>query len=381
MNKLFSLTDDELVRMYIDGDNRAFDVLIDRYKDKLFSYVYHIVKDEELANDIFQETFIKAITTINSGRYAANGKFAAWITRIAHNLIIDYYRQEKSMAQVSCDNEGVDILNKKELSEETVEDSIVRHQILSDVKKLVKSLPESQQQMFKWRLAQQLRENAQKAGNMADMADTIGALEAEYNYTPFKKAYEGSLKKLMEQEIKKASAENIIGAGRTIAKLFEAYRGGAEDNPQVSLGKVLSPERGIFTAEEIELIKGKFAAMGLGLNMESTMRELPPEYMTYMYQALQPHEAKLAGEELKETLNSPDMNTKERKDSIKEAVGGAFELVRNVTGDMEAKGIRGLRAPNRGSITPTLSAQYLPDIMKQPRQQRPSNNYERGGRE
>lgn len=244
-----------------------------------------------------------------------------------------------------------------------------------------KSLPESQQQMFKWRLAQQLRENAQKAGNMADMADTIGALEAEYNYTPFKKAYEGSLKKLMEQEIKKASAENIIGAGRTIAKLFEAYRGGAEDNPQVSLGKVLSPERGIFTAEEIELIKGKFAAMGLGLNMESTMRELPPEYMTYMYQALQPHEAKLAGEELKETLNSPDMNTKERKDSIKEAVGGAFELVRNVTGDMEAKGIRGLRAPNRGSITPTLSAQYLPDIMKQPRQPRPSNNYERGGRE
>ena len=244
-----------------------------------------------------------------------------------------------------------------------------------------KSLPESQQQMFKWRLAQQLRENAQKAGNMADMADTIGALEAEYNYTPFKKAYEGSLKKLMEQEIKKASAENIIGAGRTIAKLYEAYRGGEEDNPQVSLGKVLSPERGIFTAEEIELIKGKFAAMGLGLNMESTMRELPPEYMTYMYQALQPHEAKLAGEELKETLNSPDMNTKERKDSIKEAVGVAFELVRNVTGDMEAKGIRGLRAPNRGSITPTLSAQYLPDIMKQPRQPRPSNNYERGGRE
>ena len=90
---------------------------------------------------------------------------------------------------------------------------------------------------------------------------------------------------------------------------------------------------------------------------------------------------KKAGEELKETLNSPDMNTKERKDSIKEAVGVAFELVRNVTGDMEAKGIRGLRAPNRGSITPTLSAQYLPDIMKQPRQQRPSNNYERGGRE
>ena len=148
MNKLFSLTDDELVRMYIDGDNRAFDVLIDRYKDKLFSYVYHIVKDEELANDIFQETFIKAITTIKSGRYAAYGKFAAWITRIAHNLIIDFYRQERAENLQSCDGAEYDLLNDRELCDETVEDGMVRNQIHSDVRRLIKALPKSQQDVL-----------------------------------------------------------------------------------------------------------------------------------------------------------------------------------------------------------------------------------------
>lgn len=148
MNKLFSLADDELVGLYIDGDNRAFDVLIDKYKDKLFSYVFHIVKDAELANDIFQETFIKAITTINSGRYAANGKFAAWITRIAHNLIIDYYRQEKSENVQSCDCADYDLLNDRELCDETVEDWMVRNQIHSDVRRLVRALPKSQQDVL-----------------------------------------------------------------------------------------------------------------------------------------------------------------------------------------------------------------------------------------
>ncbi len=148
MNKLFSLADDEVVGLYIDGDNRAFDVLIEKYKVKLFSYVFHIVKDAELANDIFQETFIKAITTINSGRYAANGKFAAWITRIAHNLIIDYYRQEKSENVQSCDCADYDLLNDRELCDETVEDWMVRNQIHSDVRRLVKALPKSQQDVL-----------------------------------------------------------------------------------------------------------------------------------------------------------------------------------------------------------------------------------------
>lgn len=148
MNNLLLCTDDELVGLYINGDNHAFDVLIDRYKDKLFSYIYNVVKDSELANDIFQETFIKAITTIKSGRYAANGKFAAWITRIAHNLIIDFYRQEKAENVQSCDCEDYNLLNRKELCDETIEDGLIRNQIHSDIRKLVKSLPKSQQDVL-----------------------------------------------------------------------------------------------------------------------------------------------------------------------------------------------------------------------------------------
>ena len=101
-----------------------------------------------MANDIFQETFIKAITTINSGRYAANGKFAAWVTRIAHNLIIDYYRQEKSENVQSCDCADYDLLNDRELCDETVEDWMVRNQIHSDVRRLVRALPKSQQDVL-----------------------------------------------------------------------------------------------------------------------------------------------------------------------------------------------------------------------------------------
>lgn len=148
MNKLFALADDELVRLYMGGNNHAFDVLIDKYKGKLFSYVYHIVKDAELANDIFQETFIKAITTIKSGRYAANGKFAAWITRIAHNLIIDFYRQERAENLQSCDSEDYDLLNDKELCDETIEDGMIREQIHSDIRKMIKALPKSQQDVL-----------------------------------------------------------------------------------------------------------------------------------------------------------------------------------------------------------------------------------------
>ena len=142
MEDMNMLTDEQLVCLYAEGENTAFDVLLQRHQNRIFSYIYNIVKDKDLADDLFQETFVKAIVTINQGRYTENGKFPAWITRIAHNLIIDYYRQEKAQAQLSCDNDDINILNRKELSEETIEDAIVRRQILSDVKLLVQELPE-----------------------------------------------------------------------------------------------------------------------------------------------------------------------------------------------------------------------------------------------
>ena len=148
MQNLEKLADDVLVAYYSEGNNNAFDVLLTRHQAKVYNYILQMVKDRNLADDIFQETFIKAITTINQGRYTENGKFSAWISRIAHNLIIDYFRQEKSENLQSCDLEDVDILNRKELSEETIEDTIITHQIHADIRRIVKALPESQQEVL-----------------------------------------------------------------------------------------------------------------------------------------------------------------------------------------------------------------------------------------
>lgn len=151
MEELVTLSDEKLVVLYAKGMNQAFDVLVERYKERVYSYIYHSVKREELADDIFQDTFVKAITTINQGRYTENGKFLPWIFRIAHNLIIDYFRQEKTENTQSCDAEDVDILNRKDLSESTIEDFIVTDQIYKDVKLLVCALPKSQRDVLTMR--------------------------------------------------------------------------------------------------------------------------------------------------------------------------------------------------------------------------------------
>ena len=148
MAKLTALTDDKFVSLYADGNNEAFDTLLNRHQNRVFTYILRIVKDSEVANDIFQDTFVKAITTIKQNRYSEAGKFGAWITRIAHNLIIDYYRQERSENLQSCDLPDLDILNRKDLSEETIEDKLVTHQIHNDIKRLVKALPELQREVL-----------------------------------------------------------------------------------------------------------------------------------------------------------------------------------------------------------------------------------------
>ena len=151
-----TLSDEHLVRAYAGGDNDAFDILLKRHQDRIFNYILRIIKNEDVANDIFQETFVKAIQTIRQGRYTENGKFPAWISRIAHNLIIDYYRQEKSENLQSSDLTDVDILNRKELCEETIEDILISDQIKKDVKYLIEELPELQREVLKMRYYQGL---------------------------------------------------------------------------------------------------------------------------------------------------------------------------------------------------------------------------------
>lgn len=156
MENMQKMTDDALVALYSKGNNQAFDILLERYKDKLYSYIHFSVRNDELAEDIFQETFVKAIVTIQQGRYTENGKFAAWLTRIAHNLIIDLFRQEKNENVVSNDETEADLFNNIKLSDDTIETKLVNEQVLNDVRRLVDFLPDNQREVVYMRFYQDL---------------------------------------------------------------------------------------------------------------------------------------------------------------------------------------------------------------------------------
>ena len=166
MDKLKQMADDALVTLYLEGNNSAFDVLLNRHKDRLFNYIFFIVRSKEVAEDIFQETFVKAIVTLQQGRYTNDGKFAAWITRIAHNLVIDQFRIERNENTVSNDETEVDLLNDARLAEGTVENRMVNEQVLKDVRMLVDELPDCQREVVFMRYYQDL--------SFKDIADITG---------------------------------------------------------------------------------------------------------------------------------------------------------------------------------------------------------------
>lgn len=156
MQKISELTDEQLVAAYASGNNEAFDTLLNRHKVRLFNYIFQMVRDRDLADDVFQETFVKAITTIKQGRYNDMGKFSAWITRIARNLVIDSFRAGKSEAAVSTDDTNLDILNRRELAEETIEDAMIDIQIEEDLRRMIDELPEPQREVLNMRFYRDL---------------------------------------------------------------------------------------------------------------------------------------------------------------------------------------------------------------------------------
>jgi RNA polymerase sigma factor (sigma-70 family) len=156
MDDLKKLSDEQLVARYGAGENEAFDVLLARYQAKLYTYIHFTVRNEDAANDLFQETFVKAIVTIQQGRYVDSGKFSAWITRIAHNLLIDRYRLEKNENWVSNDDVEGDLFNDASLSDANVEMRMVAEQSLNDVSRLVSELPANQREVIYMRFYQDL---------------------------------------------------------------------------------------------------------------------------------------------------------------------------------------------------------------------------------
>ena len=157
MVKLDHQTDEVLVKKYIDGCNAAFDVLLSRYKNRLYNYItFHLHQHTDMVDDVFQETFVKAIITLKENRYTHQEMFLSWLMRIAHNLIMDYYREEAQLKTVSNDDEEVDLLNDAELVDTYQELTLINEQTLKDVKRLMNNLPENQREVVFMRYYQNL---------------------------------------------------------------------------------------------------------------------------------------------------------------------------------------------------------------------------------
>ncbi|MBN1117581.1 MAG: sigma-70 family RNA polymerase sigma factor [Bacteroidales bacterium] len=140
-------TDYELVLEFLAGNRSSLENLINRHRSKVYSYILFNVKDQHLAEDIFQDTFIKVIKSLKRGKYKDNGRFLSWVLRIAHNLVIDHYRKEKQLQTVSNDNYETDLFNSQQFSDKTIEDKMVNKQITNEIRNLIKQLPEDQREV------------------------------------------------------------------------------------------------------------------------------------------------------------------------------------------------------------------------------------------
>ena len=158
MKKISLLTDEELAMEYVKGNNRAFDELLSRTQTGIFSYIIFIVHNKEVANDIFQETFLKAITKLKEGKYSPSGRFNGWLIRIAHNAIMDWYRRQKSQHLIDTDGSDIAIaeMSDQQIMETSREDIMANAQVLEDVKAMIDFLPENQRDIVKMRYYQNL---------------------------------------------------------------------------------------------------------------------------------------------------------------------------------------------------------------------------------
>ena len=158
MNNLNEMTDEQLALSYVNGNNRAFDLLLSRNQSKLFSYILFVVRDRDVADDIFQETFVKVVTRMQQGKYTTSGKFSAWLMRIAHNVIMDWYREQRSdkVVEAPRENDLSNVGRKDDLLDGSIESQFVNMQVMADVKKMMNNLPAPQREVVFMRFYQDL---------------------------------------------------------------------------------------------------------------------------------------------------------------------------------------------------------------------------------
>ena len=142
------ISDQELIGKYLSGNEKSLEKLIFRHKRKVFAYIMMVVKDDQVADDIFQDTFIKVINTIRSGSYKEEGKFIQWVMRIAHNLIIDHFRRNKRIPVINNSNDEFDIFDMVRITDPSIEEQIIMEQIFDDVRALIELLPEEQKEVL-----------------------------------------------------------------------------------------------------------------------------------------------------------------------------------------------------------------------------------------
>ena len=145
------LNDSALLRQYREGDRSAMSRLIERHSRRVRNYIRMMVKDHDLTEDIFQETFIKAVRVIDEGRYCDNGKFLSWVLRIAHNQVIDHFRNQRQNKTVNESDKGYDVLGTLRFAEPTIEDTLVSEQTERDIRALVEQLPDEQREVVRMR--------------------------------------------------------------------------------------------------------------------------------------------------------------------------------------------------------------------------------------
>ncbi len=145
--KATKMEDYELVKKFVEGDVNGIEVLISRHKNRVFTYILIIVKDHQLAEDLFQDTFIKVISSLKRGRYTEKGTFVSWVLRIAHNLIIDHFRKSQRLQTYSSEDGVTDVFNSRKLSDDTIEDELIANQVVSDIREIIELLPDEQKEV------------------------------------------------------------------------------------------------------------------------------------------------------------------------------------------------------------------------------------------